>query len=344
MRSGAAADAHVCQGCGTMVASSMLACPSCHSLVHASRLRELSLAADAAFSEGRTTDAAKAWEEALALLPPASRQYQTVRNRLSEISRRHQGASVPPAPKPARHAGRWAAAVVAAGLLWKFKFVLVFLATKGKLLLLGLSKGSTVLSMLASVGVYWAVFGLWFGVGLVVSIYVHEIGHVAALRRYGVPASAPMFVPGLGAFIRVRHMPASLAEQARVALGGPLWGLFAALASAAAFVATDRPIWAAIAHTGAWLNIFNLTPVWQLDGSRAFVALSRWQRWAVIGVTAALWLATREGLLVLIGLVAVGRTLFEAPAERDDQGALALLVSVLVALSAVVVWMPSLTA
>ena len=171
---------------------------------------------------------------------------------------------------------------------------------------------------------------------------MHEIGHVAALRRYGIPATAPMFIPGIGAFIRVKQMPASVAEQARVGLAGPLWGLFAALAAAGAYLATGEGIWAAIAHTGAWLNVFNLIPIWQLDGSRGFVALARSQRWVLIAATALLVYATGEGMLVLVLLVAAGRTFMEQPAAEPDQGALALFVFLLAALAAVSAAVPAL--
>ena len=75
-------------------------------------------------------------------------------------------------------------------VLWKLKFLAVVLLTKGKILLLGLTKASTFLSMFVSVGVYWTVFGGWFALGLVLSIYVHEMGHVVALMRYGIHAGA----------------------------------------------------------------------------------------------------------------------------------------------------------
>ena len=75
-------------------------------------------------------------------------------------------------------------------VVWKIKFLAVLLLTKGKILLLGLTKASTFLSMLASVGLYWTVFGGWFALGLVLSIYVHEMGHVFALTRYGIHAGA----------------------------------------------------------------------------------------------------------------------------------------------------------
>jgi Zn-dependent protease len=310
----------------------MLACPACHALVHGAQLKELSAAAEAAERDQRASDALNLWQQALTLLPAGSRQHTVVNGRVSALLRA-EAASESGATRsaPGRQKGLWATLAVVAS----------FMLTKGKLLLLGLTKGSTIFSMLASVGVYWAAFGLWFAVGLIGSIYVHEIGHVAALRRYGIPATAPMFIPGLGAFIRVKQMPSSLAEQARVGLAGPLWGLFAAVAAAGAYLVTGEGIWAAIAHTGAWLNVFNLVPIWQLDGSRGFVALSRSQRWLLIAATALLLYATGEGMLVLVLLVAAGRTFMEQPAAEPDRGALALFVFLLAALAAVSAAVPA---
>ena len=330
---GTAARGQRCPACATEVAASLLACPACHALVHGAQLKELSAAAEVAEREQRTSEALETWQRAQALLPAGSRQHAVVGERVSALLRA-QAASETAAPRPAGSSprkGLWATAAVA----------LTFVLTKGKLLLLGLTKASTIFSMLASVGVYWAAFGLWFAVGLIGSIYVHEIGHVAALRRYGIPATAPMFIPGLGAFIRVKQMPASLAEQARVGLAGPLWGLFAAVAAAIAYLVTGEGIWAAIAHTGAWLNLFNLTPVWQLDGSRGFVALSRGQRWVLIAAVALLLYASGVGMLALVLLVAAGRTFMEQPAAEPDHGALALFVFLLAALVGVSAWVPS---
>ena len=100
--------------------------------------------------------------------------------------------------------------------------LLVF--TKGKLLLLGLTKLSTLLSMLAFAGVYWALYGWTFAVGMVISIYIHEMGHVLTLREYGIPASAPMFIPGFGAFIRLKQLRITPIQDSRVGLAGPIYG------------------------------------------------------------------------------------------------------------------------
>jgi Zn-dependent protease len=156
---------------------------------------------------------------------------------------------------------------------------LVFL-TKGKLLPIGLTKLKTFLSMLAFGGVYWAMYGWVFAVGLVVSIYIHEMGHVLELRKLGIPADAPMFIPGLGAFVRLRRLHITPVEDSRIGLAGPIYGLGAA--AVALCVSYFRLAWGAITHLGAILNLFNLIPVWQLDGSRGFRSLTRKERGIIL--------------------------------------------------------------
>src|SRR5206468_952877 len=90
-----------------------------------------------------------------------------------------------------------------------------------------------------------------FALGLVASIYVHEMGHVAALLKYGVRASAPMFIPGLGAVIRMKQALGDPQQEARVGLAGPAWGVGAALAAYAAFLGTGLSYEAFIASDSA---------------------------------------------------------------------------------------------
>ena len=226
---------------------------------------------------------------------------------------------------------------------WKFKFLAVLLLTKGKILLLGLTKASTFLSMFVSIGVYWTVFGGWFAAGLVLSIYVHEMGHVVALARYGIHAGAPLFVPGLGAFIRLRQELTDPKQDARVGLAGPFWGLAAALACLAAYVVTRLPVLAALAQFGAIINLFNLLPIWHLDGGRAFRSLNRSQRWLAVAAIAAAWAVTDEGLLVLLLLGGIARTVTDKPSDKPDgavAGQYAFLVWILAALTRLPVRLP----
>jgi len=326
-------DATFCPDCGTEVAPSLLTCPNCRRLVHAERLKELAAEAEAATQADDPTSALVAWRSALELLPAGSRQHNAISAKLAELGRIVDSRPnlAPPPPKTAggtpTSAGAGTAGVLGtlAIVALKFKTVGILLLTKGKLLLLGLTKAGTLSSMFLSVSIYATALGWKFALGLVGSIYIHEMGHVAALMRYGVKASAPLFIPGLGALIRLRQALGDPRQDARVGLAGPAWGCAAALGSYLIWLATDAPIWAGIAHFGAWINLFNLLPLGSLDGGRAFNALNRSQRWFAVMAIASAWSFTPEsstnGLLLIIMLVGIMRASGKAPTPAD-QGAL----------------------
>jgi Zn-dependent protease len=349
--------AHSCPACGSEIAPSLLSCPSCRRLVHADQLKALAETAEAAERDGAFTAALASWREAIALLPPESRQYAIIADRIARLGRRVEASPSPTSPAPTSKADpnqpagskRWSGGVVsgvvatAALTLWKFKILALMVLTKGKILLLGLTKASTFLSMFLTVGVYWTVFGGWLALGVVLSIYVHEMGHVIALMRYGVNASAPLFVPGLGAFIRLKQALIDPKQDARVGLAGPVWGMGAALFCAAVFGLTHMPIWAALAQLGGLINLFNLLPFWQLDGGRAFRSLTRSQRWLAVAAMALAWIVTEEGMLLLLLVVGTYQAAFDKPSDKRDDPVLAqyaLLIVVLSALSRLPVPLP----
>jgi len=331
-----------CVQCGTQIAPGILSCPACKQLLYTDTLKRLAQEAETAARAADRQAELRTWREALDHLPADSRQHQVILAKVNELSRAVEADGAPaqkpgiPGAAPAGERKRWPKWLLALGpiglLLWKFKFVVVFLLTKGKLLLLGLTKGSTFFSMLLSLGVYWAAWGWKFALGFVLSIYIHEMGHVAMLNRYGIKATAPMFIPGFGALIRLKQYPATPREDARVGLAGPLWGLGAALASYATYRLSGQAIWAAIAQVGAWINLFNLLPVWQLDGSRGFRALARWQRWVVVLTMLGMWFVTSGWLMLLLALFGTLRVFKgdDAPAEPDYVAWLQFLLLVVV--------------
>ena len=325
-----------CRGCGTELAGSLLSCPACRRLVHSETLASLNVRAEEARATSDVMGEIGAWRDALLLLPGASRQHAVISARLDELSRMNEALAAEKAAQGPRPGTFWAKVLGplgAAGLLiWKLKFVIAVLLGKAKFLLLGLTKATTLFSMLASFGLYWTAWGWRFAFGLVVSIYIHEMGHVAALRRFGIRATAPMFIPGLGAMIRLNEHPATPREDARVGLAGPWWGLGAALAALAIYFATGSKIWGAIGHTGAWINLFNLLPIWQLDGGRGINPLSRMQRGLLCALVAVLWLVTHEGLLILI-LLGLAYRLWQKESPRSDRPITAEFAALLVLLS-----------
>ena len=127
--------------------------------------------------------------------------------------------------------------------------------------------------MLVSVAAYSLIWGWKFAVGFVLLIFVHEMGHVLQLRREGIKASAPMFIPFFGAVIWAKSLGENAAAEARVGLAGPMLGSLGAAALIPVAYATGNDLFTALAFTGFFLNLFNLLPVVPLDGGRAMAAL-----------------------------------------------------------------------
>ncbi len=172
---------------------------------------------------------------------------------------------------------RWLGPVIAIGaLLLKFGAKLKFLL----LLLPKVKLFTTSASMLVSIGAYALIWGWSFAVGFVLLLLVHEMGHVFQLRREGIKASAPFFIPFLGAAVAMKQMPKDAAAEARVGLAGPILGSLGCLIPIALFALTGNELFQALAFVGFFLNLFNLLPVLPLDGGRAMAALTPWM-WLV---------------------------------------------------------------
>jgi Zn-dependent protease len=303
-----------------------LACPACGSLIHSDRLKELAATVDASLQAGDLEAARSHWIAALELLPVQSQQHAIIQSRIGELSQRID-ATRGQASTAAPVEGQWWRRYTAGAAT-----VVVLLLTKLKFLLLGLTKASTFVSMFAFFGVYWSIYGWPLALGLVLSIYVHEMGHVAMLRRLGIAASAPMFIPGVGALVMLKQHVTDPLIDAKIGLAGPVWGLGAALAALAGYATTGAPIWLAIAQLTAFLNLFNLIPVWQLDGARGIHVLARWERWALVAVIGVVLMLTEQRLLFIVGAVTVWRAM-QQEAGPGNTRVLATFVGLVAALS-----------
>jgi len=331
----ASSDPSACSRCGTEIAPALLACPACQALVHADRLRSLVAAAEEREAARDFAAAAARWREALELLPRSTKQHDTILQRLSALGdsagKSERQAEVDRVR--ARYGKHGAIVSAIAVFLLKFKFVLVLLLTKGKLLLLGLTKLSTLSSMALFLGFDARFFGWPLALGIVLSIYVHEMGHVAANRRHGIQTTAPMFIPGFGALIVSRQAFHSEWVEADIGLAGPLWGLGAAIAEYAIFRATGNPFWATLTQWCALINLFNLTPVWQLDGAHAFKAMARAHRLTATAALVAALALSGQRMLWLPILGASWAVFTMRPSSRADRRAVGYYVALTGALS-----------
>ena len=182
----------------------------------------------------------------------------------------------------------------------------------GKALLLLLPKAkvlTTSATMLVSIAAYSLIWGWKFAAGFVLLLLVHEMGHVIQLRREGIEASAPMFIPFLGAAVMAKSLGDDATAEARVGLAGPILGTLGCLAlMPLALSGAGGGFWEALVFTGLFLNLFNLLPVVPLDGGRAMAALSPWMWFVGLFVMTVVTFAIPNPILILILLLAAYET------------------------------------
>jgi Zn-dependent protease len=264
-----------------------LDCPQCHSLLYSEDLVRISAKANQLEELNALPQARDEWRKALALLPHNSNQAEWIRGKIYKLELTEKHA--PPSPPKSEWAKR----------LGPFAPIAVLLA-KSKVLLLALFKLKFLFSFLAFLALYWTLYGFKFGAGFVVLILVHELGHYIDIRRRGLPADMPVFLPGLGAYVRWDALGVTRQTRAAVSLAGPLAGLLGAAICAYLWHRTGYGLWAVLARVSAVLNILNLTPVWILDGAKAADALSKAERFVLLALTLILWAYLGQGLFFLV--------------------------------------------
>jgi len=192
------------------------------------------------------------------------------------------------------------------GLLFLLKAV-----PAGKMLL-------TAGSMFAMIALEATRSGLPFAAGFVVLILIHELGHGYAMRKHGVSAGWPIFIPFFGAMIAMKQRHVDRNTEAEIAFGGPYVGTLASLGAAALGMYLQSRLLMSLAYTGFFLNLFNLTPLSPLDGGRVAQAFSK-KAWIVgLVVMAALLLATGTPQLLLVIVLALPRV-FRKGGEPDRE-------------------------
>jgi Zn-dependent protease len=310
-----------CARCSHPLAPGALACDQCHALVHADELEQLSNEAKTLESKGELHLARDRWLMALPLLPRGSKQADWIQAHARELELKINARLAPPPSE--NNWARKAGPLGAIGLL----------LLKAKTLLLFALKLKFLVSLGAFIAVYWALYGAKFGIGFALLILVHEMGHFIDVKRRGLPAEMPVFLPGFGAYVKWQALGVPLETRAAVSLAGPLAGLIASVACALVWWNTNDPVWAALARSSAWLNILNLIPVWMLDGGQAAIALGKNERLLLLTGTLALWLVFRENVLLLVALGSGFRAFVKDTPPNPSRFILLYYLAVLAALS-----------
>jgi Zn-dependent protease len=272
--------------CGEDLSPGMLACPKCHALVHSEELRVLSTRAQKQETDEDFLSARETWTRALSLLPYESTQAEWIRTHLYRLQ---LAEKVAPAPEE-KH--KWVKR------LGPLAPIAIFLA-KAKWLF-PLLKMKFLFSFFVFLWFYWTLWGWKFGVGFAVLILIHEMGHYIDIRRRGLPAEMPVFLPGFGAYVKWKALGVSRRTMAAVSLAGPLAGGLACLACLFLWKKTGNNLWAGLARAGGMLNLLNLIPVWVLDGAGASEALDKVERLVLLGFCVLLAIFLREWTYLLV--------------------------------------------
>jgi Zn-dependent protease len=332
---------HSCPQCSHWLPYGTLACPDCATLTYSQHLRRLAALAQQQELEKKWPEARTTWASMFAWMPEGTSQYEGVQGRIATIDNRSKADEKRKADWTRR--------------LGPLAPVLLFLA-KAKTFLFAILKFKFLLSFVAFFGLYWALFGWKFGLGFAISILIHEMGHYIEARRRGLKVDLPVFLPGLGAYVRWYNMGVDLDVLSAIALAGPFAGLIAAAVCAGIYIAHGgalgpqdadgiyngtSSIWGALAHAGAWLNLINLVPVLGLDGAQATHALDRVQRGLILTATIVFYAFLHQGVFLFIA-AGMGWRLFTGPApERPSSPTMVRFLLLLFALGAIMWVVPN---
>lgn len=316
-----------CHNCGAALPLGALACEACHGLVHSEELVRISARAKSLEEQEQILLARDEWLKALPLLPANSTQAEWIRDKAQKLE---LAAKTAPPPRE-KHA--WARR------LGPLAPIAILLA-KSKTLLLAVFKLKFILSLFVAIWFYLTLFGVPFGVGFVILILVHELGHYIDIRRRGLPAEMPVFLPGFGAYVRWAALGVTRQTRAAVSLAGPFAGFLGAAVCATLWYRTHNGLWAALARTTAGLNVINLIPVWALDGGQAAAALNKTERFIVLSACLFLWLFVGEGIFVLVAAGFVYRLFTKDLPPLPSPRISAYFVGVLACLALVLWLMP----
>jgi Zn-dependent protease len=317
-----------CPRCSHPLAPGALECSNCHALVHAEELDRLAKEAKNLESKGEIHMARDRWLMGLPLLPRGSKQADWIQAHARELELQANAKLAPPPPE-----NNWAKKVGPLGALG-------LLLLKAKAFLMFAFKLKFLLSLAAFIGVYWTLYGAKFGIGFALLILIHEMGHFIDVKRRGLPAEMPVFLPGFGAYVKWQALGVPLETRAAVSLAGPLAGCIASAVCALVWWKTGDGVWAALARSSAWLNVLNLIPVWMLDGGQAALALGKIERWLIAVASLVLWYVLGEKVFIFVALGAGFRSFMKDTPPNPSRGILVYYLAVLTGLGLVMWMMP----
>ncbi len=198
---------------------------------------------------------------------------------------------------------------------WRWLMLPLILLTKSKAFLSALKAFKavkalkpmvTMATMALSAFVYSFMWGIWFAIGFVIMLFIHEMGHVIAMKIKKLPTSGPVFIPMLGAVIFAPEFKGKQTE-AFVGYGGPLLGGIAAvlLFIIWAILPVQYELLLVLSYIAAIVNLFNLVPIRPLDGGRVTQVIGGWFKWIGFALLLIITIVVHQPHILLIWLIVI---------------------------------------
>lgn len=160
-------------------------------------------------------------------------------------------------------------------------------------------------SIAASIVAYAALYSWRYAVGIVGLILFHELGHYFAAKQKNMKVDLPIFIPFIGAGVKLKEKPINAEQEAYVAFAGPFVGTLASFFLYYWWRHYANGLALALAHIGFLINLFNLLPLSPLDGGRITAIIT--PRIWLIGVPLLLviWFYHPSPILMLVAILAL---------------------------------------
>ncbi|HWV16265.1 MAG TPA: site-2 protease family protein [Cellvibrio sp.] len=124
----------------------------------------------------------------------------------------------------------------------------------------------------ATVATYSILFTFEFALALVGVLVFHELGHLLAMKKFGIPTKGMYLIPFVGG-MAVGEKPRTQWQDVYISMMGPVYGLLMTAVFFVIYTITGSHFCGLVASTSAFLNLLNLFPVYPLDGGRVVKAL-----------------------------------------------------------------------
>jgi putative peptide zinc metalloprotease protein len=206
----------------------------------------------------------------------------------------------------------------------KSGFIALFAKLGPKLVkLLKVIKGLKFLGAAGSMAAYSWMFSWQMAITILTLLFVHEYGHIWAMKRTGMKTKGIYFIPFFGGAAVPDEDFKTREQEAYVALMGPVFGLGLTLMILSLFFISHNNMWAGISAWMALVNAFQFLPIHPMDGGRIVksVCMSIDKKLGYVmllgGFLLALWLLIHLKIYLFALLLPVG--ILEILLERKSK-------------------------